>query len=55
MRRQGGVTPEMRDAAALATEALGEEDYENLAQGGALAVPRRIPLDVVNTPPPRYD
>ena len=52
---RGGVTPEMRDAAALATEALGEEDYENLAQGGALAVPRRIPLDVVNTPPPRYD
>lgn len=26
-----GVTPEMRDAAALAAEALGEEDYENLA------------------------
>lgn len=50
-----GMTPEMRDAAALAAEALGEEDYEDLAQGGALAVPRRIPLDVVNTPPPRYD
>lgn len=26
-----GVTPEMRDAAALAAEALGEEDYEDLA------------------------
>ena len=26
-----GITPEMRDAAALAAEALGEEDYENLA------------------------
>lgn len=26
-----GMTPEMRDAAALAAEALGEEDYENLA------------------------
>lgn len=50
-----GMTPEMRDAAALAAEALGEEDYEDLAQGGALAVPRRIPLDVVNAPAPRYD
>lgn len=26
-----GVTPETRDAAALAAEALGEEDYEDLA------------------------
>lgn len=26
-----GMTPEMRDAAALAAEALGEEDYEDLA------------------------
>lgn len=26
-----GMTPEMRDAAALAAEALGEEDYKNLA------------------------
>ena len=26
-----GVTPEMRDAATLAAEALGEEDYEDLA------------------------
>lgn len=26
-----GVVPEMRDAAALATETLGEEDYEDLA------------------------
>lgn len=26
-----GVTPKMRDAAALAAEALGEEDYEDLA------------------------
>lgn len=50
-----GVTPKMRDAAALAAEALGEEDYEDLAQGGALAVPRRVSLDVVDTPPPRYD